>query len=100
MLFKNAPDLMEEFKDFLPEAMGPGAQHGGLIGIMPHPAGPGGASATGWDLAAAPSANAEGDKTAKAPASRRRKRVTDKEPPPPPQQKAGTGRVNMHILLS
>lgn len=92
MLFKNAPDLMEEFKDFLPEAMGPGAQHTGLIGIMPHPAGPGGAQ--GWDSAAGPAATAEGDKAMKAPASRRRKRAADKEPPPPPQQKAGTGRVN------
>ena len=41
MLFKDAPDLMDEFKDFLPEAVPP--QHpAGLVGILPQPTtGPG-----------------------------------------------------------
>ncbi|KAH8099312.1 hypothetical protein BXZ70DRAFT_943231 [Cristinia sonorae] len=95
MLFKNAPDLMEEFKDFLPEAMGPGAQHTGLIGIMPHPTGP------GWDPAGGPSPMVDGgEKAAKVPPSRRRKRAADKEPVAPPPQKAGTGRATKRAKLN
>ena len=41
MLFKDAPDLMAEFKDFLPEAAPP-AHPAGLVGILPQPTtGPG-----------------------------------------------------------
>ncbi|KAI0688140.1 hypothetical protein BC835DRAFT_1285352 [Cytidiella melzeri] len=75
-LFKNAPELLEEFQRFLPEAMGLPSQPGGLIGIMPHPSAAGGAS-SGWDHAP----DAPAVEKAKAP-SRRRKRVAEKEPPP------------------
>jgi paired amphipathic helix protein Sin3a len=87
-LFRNAPDLMEEFKDFLPEALGHTVQpQGGLIGIMPHPAGPTPPSA--WDAPDAPLTGIE--KATKAP-SRRRKRATDKEPAQQP--KASGSRVS------
>ncbi|KAI0078868.1 hypothetical protein K474DRAFT_1770646, partial [Panus rudis PR-1116 ss-1] len=83
VLFKDAPDLMQEFKAFLPEAIGPSAQQGGLIGIMPHPtAGP---STATWDQAE--SASNAGDKT-KAP-TRRRKRGVEKEPPAPVKNVGG-----------
>lgn len=87
MLFKNAPDLMEEFRDFLPEAMGHGSLHAGLIGIMPHPtAGPPPSST--WDQGTeTPPANAE-----KPKAPRRRKRGPEKETPV--VQKVATGRVS------
>ncbi|KAI0784958.1 hypothetical protein C8Q75DRAFT_776889 [Abortiporus biennis] len=91
MLFKNAPDLMEEFKDFLPSATNPSAQHAGLIGIMPHPAAAI-SSPNVWDQAPeTPLALTAGsEKGTKAPA-RRRKRATDKDAATGP--KAGPSRV-------
>ncbi|EGO30319.1 hypothetical protein SERLADRAFT_444328 [Serpula lacrymans var. lacrymans S7.9] len=42
MLFKDAPDLLSEFKDFLPEVANASAGPSGVVGILPHPtAGPG-----------------------------------------------------------
>ncbi|TBU34473.1 hypothetical protein BD311DRAFT_649726 [Dichomitus squalens] len=38
MLFKDAPDLMDEFKDFLPEVVPP-THPAGLVGILPQPTG-------------------------------------------------------------
>ena len=93
-LFKDAPELMEEFKAFLPEVLGPHSQSGpGLIGIMPHPS----AVATppvAWDHGESAPAPVE---KAKAP-SRRRKRVSEKEQLPPASQgqsKAGGSRVRV-----
>ncbi|KAI0066497.1 hypothetical protein BV25DRAFT_1868189 [Artomyces pyxidatus] len=42
VLFKDADDLLGEFKDFLPEIIGASAPPGGLVGILPHPHGPSG----------------------------------------------------------
>ncbi|CCL98092.1 uncharacterized protein FIBRA_00086 [Fibroporia radiculosa] len=84
MLFKDAPDLMSEFRDFLPEALAPSSHHSGLVGILPHPTG----GASPWSQAevAAPTS----DKATKAP-SRRRKRAVEKEAPG--TQKGPGGRI-------
>lgn len=87
-LFRDAPDLMEEFKDFLPEALGHSIQpQSGLVGIMPHPAAP--PQPSTWDVPDAPLTGME--KTTKAP-NRRRKRAADKDAAPT-QPKAGGSRV-------
>ncbi|KAI8981231.1 hypothetical protein BD414DRAFT_492058 [Trametes punicea] len=84
MLFKDAPDLMDEFKDFLPEAAAPPAHPAGLVGILPQPtAGPG---MPGSFVQPEP---LQADKAAKTQ-SRRRKRP-EKEPAAP--QKAAGGRA-------
>ena len=85
MLFKEAPDLMQEFRDFLPEAFGPSAQQVGLVGILPQPPSP-------WGQADGPPSTSN-EKGTKAP-SRRRKRVGDKEPAA--TQKAAGGRVGLY----
>ncbi|KAH9835880.1 uncharacterized protein C8Q71DRAFT_797373 [Rhodofomes roseus] len=85
MLFKDAPDLMQEFRDFLPEAFGPSAQAAGLVGILPQPPNP----SSPWGQADGPPSTSA-DKGTKAP-SRRRKRVAEKDPPG--AQKAAGGRV-------
>ncbi|PCH34038.1 hypothetical protein WOLCODRAFT_94711 [Wolfiporia cocos MD-104 SS10] len=84
MLFKEAPDLMNEFRDFLPDLAGPSTQPVGLVDILPHPQG--GPSA--WPQAEAPPPPP--DKAAKPPA-RRRKRAPEKDATG--QQKNATGRV-------
>ncbi|KAH9944008.1 uncharacterized protein BXZ73DRAFT_86987 [Epithele typhae] len=87
MLFKDAPDLMDEFKDFLPEAVPP-SHPAGLVGILPQPmAGPG---VPGPFAHPEPSASDKGSK----PQSRRRKRP-EKEPVPPP--KAAGGRAAKRV---
>ncbi|KZT74953.1 hypothetical protein DAEQUDRAFT_720143 [Daedalea quercina L-15889] len=85
MLFKDAPDLMQEFRDFLPEAFGPSAQQAGLIGILPQLPNP----SSPWGQADGPPSTSA-DKVAKAP-TRRRKRVAEKEPAG--IQKAAGGRA-------
>ncbi len=90
-LFKDAPELMEEFKDFLPEMLGPSAQREGLVGIMPHPS-----QSSGWD-------HPEPAPVEKAKPSRRRKRAADKEPVSSQSQaatKAANSRVRAAIILS
>lgn len=88
MLFKDAPDLMDEFKDFLPEAAPP-AQPAGVVGILPQPmAGPGVSGSF------PPPEPSSAEKGAKQP-SRRRKR--EKEPVVP--QKPSGGRVGHSILM-
>lgn len=79
MLFKDAPDLLDEFKDFLPEIMGSGAfpPTAGLIGILPQPNAP-------WNQQETPP-----EKTAAKGGSRRKKRGAEKEP----VQKAAPTRV-------
>jgi paired amphipathic helix protein Sin3a len=68
MLFKDAPDLLEEFKDFLPEILNPSSTTQSTTPwIQPDPL---------------------PDKSAKA-GSRRKKRVAEKDPP----QKAAPTRV-------
>ena len=86
-LFKEAPDLMEEFKAFLPDAFGHMQSVPGLLGIMPQPSGID-ASGPNWDRPESPAPVV--DKVAKAP-NRRRKRV-DKEPAAP--KAAGGSRVS------
>ncbi|OSX66922.1 hypothetical protein POSPLADRAFT_1077635, partial [Postia placenta MAD-698-R-SB12] len=81
-LFKDAPDLVNEFRDFLPEAIGPSSQHLGLVGILPHPAGGAGA----WAQAEPPAPSAE--KVTKAP-TRRRKRPAEKEAAGAPKAAGG-----------
>ncbi|KAI0347668.1 hypothetical protein BDW22DRAFT_1319555 [Trametopsis cervina] len=73
-LFKDTPDLMEEFKAFLPATLGPIPPYGpgGLVGIMPHPTNGHGGPA-GWDM------DGPVVEKPKAP-SRRKKRALDKEP--------------------
>ncbi|EKM61386.1 uncharacterized protein PHACADRAFT_134990 [Phanerochaete carnosa HHB-10118-sp] len=92
-LFRDAPDLMEEFKDFLPEALGHSIQpQSGLVGIMPHPAAP--TSPPTWDLPDAPLTGME--KATKAP-NRRRKRAVDKDTT---QSKAGGSRAVKRTKLN
>ena len=79
MLFKDAPDLLHEFKDFLPEAV-PSSQTGNHVGIFPTPAG----SSAAWGSGDAPAPE-------KAKTQRRRKRPADKEAPS--TAKAAGGRV-------
>ncbi|KAI0639840.1 hypothetical protein C8Q77DRAFT_1083126 [Trametes polyzona] len=84
MLFKDAPDLMDEFKDFLPEAAAPSLHPQGVVGILPQPtAGPG---MPGTFAQPEPPV---AEKSAK-PQNRRRKRP-EKEPAAP--QKAASGRA-------
>lgn len=73
VLFKDAPELVEEFKAFLPEVMGhPGAPPAGFAGTVPHP--PGGAivNNTQWGPGE-PSSSAAPDPKSRAPAKRRKK---------------------------
>ena len=85
-LFRDAPELMEEFKTFLPEALGHNAPGpSGLVEIMPLPAAPSPSAA--WDVPDAPPV----EKATKAPA-RRRKRAADKEANAP--AKAAGSRVS------
>ncbi|KAI9057085.1 hypothetical protein FKP32DRAFT_1584352 [Trametes sanguinea] len=82
MLFKDAPDLMDEFKDFLPEASAPPGPPAGLVGILPQPtAGPGVSGSFG------PPEPAQAEKAAKTQ-SRRRKRP-EKEPAAPAKPASG-----------
>jgi paired amphipathic helix protein Sin3a len=87
MLFKDAPDLLGEFKDFLPEALGFGPAPSGAIGIQPQPnSGP--ASNYGQATGTA------SDKTKKAIAPiRRKKRPAEKETTPAPSARGGVNRV-------
>ncbi|KAH9950932.1 hypothetical protein B0H21DRAFT_720471 [Amylocystis lapponica] len=71
MLFKDAPDLMDEFRDFLPNVGGSSSHNAGEIrGILPNPA----TSSGAWAQTDAPAP----EKATKAP-SRRRKRPAGKD---------------------
>ena len=90
MLFKDAPDLMDEFKDFLPGEAAPPAQPSGLVGILPQPT-----TGPGVPGAFPPPEPASAEKGAKTQ-NRRRKRA-EKEPVAPP--KAVNSRVGQGILF-
>ncbi|TFK94930.1 hypothetical protein K466DRAFT_475201 [Polyporus arcularius HHB13444] len=81
MLFKDAPDLMDEFKDFLPEAVPPMHQLG-LVGILPQPA-----TGPGVPGSFAPPEPPAAEKSTK-PQNKRRKRP-EKEPAAPPKAAGG-----------
>jgi paired amphipathic helix protein Sin3a len=86
-LFKDAPDLLAEFKVFLGEVAGP--QNG--IVILPQPSG---GSASPW-LAPENPASSPAVASAKKPQSaKRKKRAMDKEPTPVPQTKPPPSRVS------
>jgi paired amphipathic helix protein Sin3a len=106
MLFKDAPDLIAEFKAFLPEAVGSGGgllDHGGMI-MGPQAVGP---PLDAWgqreleqrhpspQLAAASKKQPAANKS-------RRKRPLEKEPTPVPvaPPKASTSRVRFFVLTN
>ncbi|KAI0718857.1 hypothetical protein C8T65DRAFT_637162 [Cerioporus squamosus] len=81
MLFKDAPDLMDEFKDFLPEAVPP-MHPAGLVGILPQPT-----TGPGMPGSFAPPEPPAAEKSTK-PQNKRRKRP-EKEPAAPPKAAGG-----------
>ncbi|PFH52285.1 hypothetical protein AMATHDRAFT_74340 [Amanita thiersii Skay4041] len=89
LLFKDAPDLLAEFKDFLPEAASAGPGQSGIV-ILPQPGGPL-ATAGGWNQQdmTAPSPGTGPKKP--IPAAKRRKRPAEKDTTPVPE-KASQGR--------
>ncbi|GLB35790.1 putative histone deacetylase (HDAC) interacting [Lyophyllum shimeji] len=91
ILFKDAPDLLAEFKDFLPDAVA--AAHGPGPAILPQPAkGPGMVPA--WTPAEIQSSS-PADKGVKKVAvpSKRKKRAVEKEPTPVPPAKLAPSRA-------
>jgi len=87
-LFKDAQDLLEEFKDFLPDIVGPGlASSGASAGMMP-PSWPGDASPPG------------GSKKLPPTSKRKQKRGLEKDPTPGPSSTKGMipNRVRIPIL--
>ena len=82
MLFKDAPDLLEEFKDFLPEALSGQLPPSSLAGIISQQNGL-------WNP---PPDTQLAEKPVKS-ANRRKKRVADKEVPP----KAAPSRVRCEM---
>ena len=88
MLFKGAPDLMDEFKDFLPDAIPP-AQPTGMIGILPQPV-----TGPGVPGSLPPTESSSADKGAKA--SNRRRKRPEKEPVAPQKQVGGRVRRRNH----
>lgn len=91
-LFKDAPDLLAEFKVFLGEVSGP--QSGPVI--LPQPSG----GASPWippdNTASSPAVAAK-----KPQSSKRKKRVMDKEPTPVPQTKpAPPSRVSAFLYAA
>jgi paired amphipathic helix protein Sin3a len=82
ILFKDAPDLLEEFKDFLPEVLSNQLPPSGLAGVLSQQNG-------SWNP---PMDTQQAEKPAKS-VSRRKKRVADKEVPP----KAAPSRVRCEM---
>jgi paired amphipathic helix protein Sin3a len=91
-LFKDAPDLLVEFKDFLPDAAPTGAGQSGLP-ILPQP--PAGAvpSSVPWSQPEV-SASASADKSKKAAQLKRKKRIQEKESTPVSPVKPVPNRVS------
>ncbi|KAH9486320.1 Transcriptional regulatory protein SIN3 [Psilocybe cubensis] len=84
MLFKDAPDLLAEFKDFLPEAM-PGSMGPNGVHIMPQ------SSTTSWGPGESSPPHTQVKKPTQAP-KRSRKRVPEKEATPVPPSKPAPSR--------
>jgi paired amphipathic helix protein Sin3a len=92
MLFKDAPDLLGEFKDFLPEALGFGATPGGPTGISSQPNLGANSNFGQPDVITS-------DKVKKQIAPvRRKKRPAEKEATPVPSARGGTSRVRSLLL--
>lgn len=93
-LFKDAPDLLAEFKDFLPEITGQAAPSG-VVGILPQPPGGPGVNSSPWS-ADAPGGVDRSDKAGKKPIPplKRRKKPIEKDPTPVPPAKTSTNRVS------
>lgn len=87
ILFKEAPELMDEFRDFLPEAASVVPGQNGVV-ILPQPRGHLGA-ANGWN---APDVSAPTASKKAVPPSRRRKRPAEKDTTPGPSDRLGQGR--------
>ena len=83
-LFQDAPDLLEEFRDFLPEALNTQIPPAGLVGIIPQQ------QNGSWNP---PPDNQQPEKPAKA-VSRRKKRAAEKEVP----TKAASSRVRRDVV--
>jgi paired amphipathic helix protein Sin3a len=93
-LFKDAPDLLVEFKDFLPDAASTGAGHSGLPILPQPPMGPG-PSSVPWSQPEAPnSSSVEKSPKKAAQPLKRKKRVAEKESTPIPPAKAAPSRVS------
>ncbi|KDQ63138.1 hypothetical protein JAAARDRAFT_119201 [Jaapia argillacea MUCL 33604] len=91
MLFRDSPELMREFKDFLPEVSGPQAP--GSIGILPQLQGGPPLAAPSWSQQDPPPAPSDKlDNKAKAP-PKRRKRPVEKETTPAPAPKVTNSRA-------
>ncbi|KAG6868490.1 hypothetical protein C0993_002028 [Termitomyces sp. T159_Od127] len=90
LLFKDAPDLLDEFKDFLPEAVASGQNQG--LAILPQPVAPG--SVPTW-VPPENQSSSPGEKTAKKAAipNKRKKRGAEKEPTPVPPAKPAPNRT-------
>ncbi len=96
MLFKDAPDLLAEFKDFLPEVGVGGALGSNAIGLMPAPGHPD----SPW---AQPSVTDKSKKRIPGVPPKRKRRTAEKEPTPvpvPPPPKPAQSRVSsmLHSL--
>ncbi|TFK41885.1 histone deacetylase complex, SIN3 component [Crucibulum laeve] len=89
MLFRDAPDLLAEFKAFLPEAVAGAAAAGG-IAILPQPLGPGVPPAANWSQSQGePVVSSPAAALAKKPTavSKRKKKIIEKDPTPVPPSK-------------
>jgi paired amphipathic helix protein Sin3a len=92
MLFKNAPDLLGEFKGFLPDAGGLSVPVGGAIGIPPLPVGASGSVGPTWSQQDIPSTGPDRSKKSTT-ASKRKRRVVEKETTPVPAPRTTSSRV-------
>ncbi|KAF8167408.1 hypothetical protein B0H34DRAFT_644805 [Crassisporium funariophilum] len=90
MLFKDAPDLLAEFKDFLPEAV-PGHISSSGVPILPQPAG-----GPSWAPAEASPPSAPAKKPA-PPSKRSRKRAPEKDTTPVPPAKPPPSRQTKKV---
>ena len=95
-LFKDAPDLLSEFKDFLPE-IDRNAVPSGVVGILPQPSGASGAAGPSWGQSdnAVSGGIEPAEKVNKKPipSLKRRKRVVEKDVTPVPPAKGSTNKV-------
>jgi paired amphipathic helix protein Sin3a len=96
-LFKDAPDLLHEFKDFLPDApLQPGFSSGGM-GVLPLPTGISDGLSFPWQKQELGSSPADRKKPTTTP--KRKKRLVDKESTPVTATKGAQNRVCLQILF-